>query len=100
MGRADHGRRREFEQASFERRATVRKPSRQFEASDTSLLQQIQHFLHSNPAAVPLIVLVLSVADLRRCARRRSSSRPFTLTLILQQVAIVGIVGARRRWSS
>ena len=66
-----------------------------FERHDRPLIERVQHLLHSNPALVPLIVLVLSVAALRRSlARRASSSRAFSLTLILQQVAITGIVGA------
>lgn len=64
-----------------------------FERSERSLLQRFQHFLHSSPAAVPLIVLVLSVAAFGLLLGGKFFSA-FTLTLILQQVAIVGIVGA------
>lgn len=55
-------------------------------------LQQAQHFLHGNPAAVPLIVLVASVIGFGLAVGDRFFSA-FTLTLILQQVAIVGIIG-------
>jgi fructose transport system permease protein len=55
-------------------------------------LQQAQHYLHGNPAAVPLIVLVLSVAGFGLAVGDKFFSA-FSLTLILQQVAIVGIVG-------
>ena len=56
-------------------------------------LEHIQHILHSNPAAVPLIVLILSVAIFGLIIGERFFS-PFAMTLILQQVAIVGFVGA------
>ena len=56
-------------------------------------LSRIQHALHSNPALVPLIVLVLSTAVFGALLGTKFFSS-FALTLILQQVAIVGIVGA------
>jgi fructose transport system permease protein len=64
-----------------------------FERHDRPLLERIQHVLHSNPALVPLIVLVLSVAIFGAVLGSKFFS-PFALTLILQQVAIVGIVGS------
>ena len=64
-----------------------------FEKRERSALEKLQHVLHSNPAAVPLIVLVLSIALFGIILGTKFFS-PFTLTLILQQVAIVGIVGA------
>ena len=64
-----------------------------FERHDKPLLERIQHMLHSNPALVPLIVLVLSVAIFGALLGSKFFS-PFSLSLILQQVAIVGIVGA------
>ncbi|MDD9908851.1 MAG: ABC transporter permease [Ahrensia sp.] len=64
-----------------------------FETSNRSLLNRIQHILHSNPAAVPLIVLVTSVIVFGLLLGSKFFS-PFALTLILQQTAIVGIVGA------
>src|SRR6185312_3613563 len=51
------------------------------------------HFLHGSPAMVPLIVLVLSVLIFGIVLGGKFFSA-FTLTLILQQVAITGIVGA------
>ncbi|MBB4053823.1 fructose transport system permease protein [Devosia subaequoris] len=63
-----------------------------FEHQHTAL-SRIQHALHSNPALVPLIVLVLSVAVFGALLGTKFFST-FALTLILQQVAIVGIVGA------
>ncbi|MDX3928262.1 MAG: ABC transporter permease [Shinella sp.] len=64
-----------------------------FDTHDKSLVQKFQHFLHSSPAAVPLIVLVLSLIVFGIILGGKFFSA-FTLTLILQQVAIVGIVGA------
>ena len=58
-----------------------------------SPIEKVQHFLHSNQAAVPLIVLVMSVAIFGVLVGTKFFN-PFSLTLILQQVAIVGIVGA------
>ncbi|WEX77858.1 ABC transporter permease [Sinorhizobium numidicum] len=64
-----------------------------FDTHDKTPLQKLQHFLHSSPAAVPLIVLVLSLAVFGAILGGKFFSA-FSLTLILQQVAIVGIVGA------
>lgn len=58
-----------------------------------SLVSHIQHWLHQTPAAVPLIVLIISIAVFGLILGSKFFS-PFALTLILQQVAIVGIVGA------
>ena len=63
-----------------------------FETYNKSQLERAQHFLHSNQAAVPLIVLILSIAAFGILAGSKFFSA-FALTLILQQVAIVGIVG-------
>jgi fructose transport system permease protein len=64
-----------------------------FERHDRSVIERIQHVLHSHPALVPLIVLALSVAVFGAILGARFFS-PFSLSLILQQVAIVGIVGS------
>jgi fructose transport system permease protein len=64
-----------------------------FERHDRPLLERLQHVLHSHPALVPLIVLVLSIALFAVLVGGRFFSA-FSLTLILQQVAIVGIVGS------
>jgi fructose transport system permease protein len=55
--------------------------------------ERIQYALHANSALVPLIVLVLSVAAFGLLLGGRFMSS-FSLSLILQQVAIVGILGA------
>ena len=64
-----------------------------FDTHDRSALERVQHFLHSNPAAVPLIVLLLSILGFGIAVGSKFFSA-FTMTLILQQVAITGIVGA------
>jgi fructose transport system permease protein len=64
-----------------------------FDRHEKSPLERFQHFLHSSPAAVALIVLILSIAVFGLILGGKFFSA-FTLTLILQQVAIVGIVGA------
>ncbi|RVA16292.1 ABC transporter permease, partial [Mesorhizobium sp. M7D.F.Ca.US.004.03.1.1] len=56
-------------------------------------VKRIQHFLHSTPAAVPLIVLVLAIIVFGITIGGRFFSS-YTLTLILQQIAIIGILGA------
>lgn len=65
----------------------------QFDSNDKTPLQKFQHFLHGNPAAVPLLVLLLSVAIFGSILGTKFFSA-FSLTLILQQVAITGIIGA------
>jgi fructose transport system permease protein len=52
---------------------------------------KLQHALHVNPSLVPLIVLVLSIVVFGALLGTKFFS-PFALTLILQQVQIVGIV--------
>jgi fructose transport system permease protein len=64
-----------------------------FERHDRLLIERLQHTLHANPAMVPLIVLALSVAVFGLLLGGKFFS-PFSLSLILQQVAITGIVGA------
>ena len=63
-----------------------------FDRHEKSALERFQHFLHSSPAAVALIVLVLSIAVFGLILGGKFFSA-FTLTLILQQVAITGIIG-------
>jgi fructose transport system permease protein len=64
-----------------------------FETHKRTPLEHAQHFLHSNPAAVPLIVLLLSLVGFGFAVGGKFFSA-FSMTLILQQVAVVGIVGA------
>ncbi len=64
-----------------------------FEQDRPSALHKFRHFLHSNPSAVSLIVLVVSLFVFGLTLGGKFFSA-FSLTLILQQVAITGIVGA------
>ncbi|MDP2740581.1 MAG: ABC transporter permease [Pseudorhodobacter sp.] len=65
----------------------------EFEEHRRTLLNRFQHLLHTTPSMVPLIVLVLSLVVFGALLGTKLFS-PFALTLILQQVQIVGIVGA------
>ncbi|MFI0847651.1 ABC transporter permease [Mesorhizobium sp. IMUNJ 23232] len=64
-----------------------------FDEHGASFVKRVQHFLHSTPAAVPLIVLVLAIIVFGISIGGRFFSS-YTLTLILQQIAVVGILGA------
>jgi fructose transport system permease protein len=64
-----------------------------FENHNNGLVGRIQHLLHINPSLVPLIVLVVAILIFGLLLGSKFFS-PFTLTLILQQVQIVGIVAA------
>lgn len=65
----------------------------QFTGGRKGVVSNIQHALHVNPALVPLFVLLVSVAVFGLLLGSKFFS-PFALTLILQQVQIVGIVAA------
>jgi len=65
----------------------------EFEDHRTGLVHKLQHALHMNPSLVPLIVLLLSIVTFGLLLGSKFFS-PFALTLILQQVQIVGIVAA------
>ena len=62
-----------------------------FEEEGNLFSNQVRNWLHQTPAAVPLIVLVISTLVFGLVLGSKFFS-PFALTLILQQVAIVGIV--------
>lgn len=65
----------------------------EFEEHRRTPLQQVQHILHSNPTLVPVIVLALSLAVFGLIAGSRFFSA-FNLSLIMQQVSIIGILAA------
>ena len=65
----------------------------EFEDPRKGMLGRVQHVLHVNPAMVPLIVLVTSIILFGMLVGQRFFS-PFAMTLILQQVQIVGVVEA------
>ncbi|MFK7869834.1 MAG: ABC transporter permease [Roseobacter sp.] len=79
---------------SYEHAATGHQDTvAEFEDTRKGVLGRIQHLLHVNPALVPLIVLVSSIVLFGMLIGQRFFS-PFAMTLILQQVQIVGIVAA------
>jgi len=63
-----------------------------FENQRTNPVQRLQRFLHSNPTMVPFIVLIASVGVFSVIVGGRFF-QPFNLSLILQQVTIIGIIG-------
>jgi len=64
-----------------------------FQTNQRSFMDSVHHALHVNTALVPLIVLTASIIIFGVLLGTKFFS-PFALTLILQQIAIVGIVGA------
>jgi fructose transport system permease protein len=64
-----------------------------FEREDKGFVGRLQEVLHATPSLVPLIVLVAAIAVFGIALGSRFFS-PFALTLILQQVQIVGILAA------
>lgn len=64
-----------------------------FEPHQKTVLNRLQHFLHGNPTMVPVIVLLLSIAAFGIVAGDNFFSA-FNLSLIMQQVSIIGILAA------
>ena len=60
-------------------------------STDRSAIKRLQHVLHGTPSIVPLLVLLMAVVGFSILLGHRFLS-PFTLTLILQQVSVIGIV--------
>lgn len=65
----------------------------EFTVSHHSLLDRVQHILHNNPTLVPVIVLLISLFAFGVIAGGRFFS-PFNLSLIMQQVSIIGMLAA------
>ena len=63
-----------------------------FEVRDTSPLARFHHFLHANPTAAPVVVLIVSCLVFGLVANNFFSA--FNFSLIIQQVTIIGILGA------
>jgi len=63
----------------------------EFDEESKSLLDRIQHYLHGNPAMVPVIILIVSVIAFRVVAGERFFTA-FNLSLIIQQVTIIGFL--------
>ncbi|ARE40816.1 Fructose ABC transporter, permease component FrcC [Rhodovulum sp. P5] len=65
----------------------------QFAEDRRGVVGTIQHILHGNPTLVPIIVLLVSIGVFGLIAGERFFS-PFNLTLIMQQVSIIGMLAA------
>ena len=63
-----------------------------FESEDKSLFMRAQHFLHAYPTTIPFFVLIISAAVFYALVGSRFV-HPFNLSLILQQVTIIGTLG-------
>lgn len=84
----------ESNQQTFDRAiASANGKVAEFDAQQSGFAHTFRHALHLNPSLVPLIVLVLSIITFGVMLGEKFLS-PFALTLILQQVQIVGIVAA------
>src|SRR5262245_16535692 len=55
-------------------------------------LRRLHHFLHSHPTTIPAFVLLLGVVFFSIAVGHRFL-HPFNLSLIIQQVTIIGILG-------
>jgi fructose transport system permease protein len=77
----------------FEAAASRSNEVAEFENPKRGFVGTIQHALHVNPSLVPLIVLVAAIVVFGLLLGSKFFS-PFAMTLILQQVQIVGIVAA------
>jgi fructose transport system permease protein len=64
----------------------------EFDARAKSLPRRLQHYLHANPTVVPAIVLLIGVVAFGLIVGQRFLSM-FNLSLIIQQVTIIGIIG-------
>ncbi len=64
-----------------------------FDREDKGLVGRFQEMLHATPSLVPLIVLVVAIVVFGIALGSKFFS-PFAMTLILQQVQIVGILAA------
>jgi len=63
-----------------------------FDEVSHSPLRRLQHFLHAYPTAIPFIVLLIGILIFSVAAGGRFFA-PFNLSLVLQQVTIIGVLG-------
>ncbi|MCB1338308.1 MAG: ABC transporter permease [Maritimibacter sp.] len=82
----------EFKGQDFEKSLTSAATTvAEFEDKNRGLLHKFQHMLHGTPFLVPMIVLVASILVFGILSN--NFFRASTLTLIMQQIAVVGILG-------
>lgn len=63
-----------------------------FEEAGQSPIRKLQGFLHEYPTAIPFIVLIVSIGIFSIAAGSKFFA-PFNLSLVLQQVTIIGVLG-------
>lgn len=71
----------------------VSEPQTGAAAGKPRIMRGVQHLLHDQPTFVPLIVLFFSLVAFGLIAGERFFS-PFNLSLIMQQVSVIGILAA------
>ncbi|MDD1791710.1 ABC transporter permease [Enterovibrio sp. ZSDZ42] len=72
--------------------ASHRTAGDQLPNNDLSFVQRIQLYLHNHPTAIPCLVLILAVLFFSSLVGDRFF-HPFNLSLVLQQVTIIGVIG-------
>ena len=77
----------DFEQAAARESAVAA-----FDVRAKSPLDRFQHFLHANPTAAPIMVLLFSVGVFSMASANFLTA--FNLSLIIQQVTVIGLLGA------
>jgi len=78
--------------ADFERALPADQSVAVFEEERPTALRRVQHFLHAYPTTVPFLVLLLGVFLFSLIVGPKFFA-PFNLSLVLQQVTIIGILG-------
>lgn len=63
-----------------------------FEEETATLVRRLQHFLHEFPTTIPFIVLLVGIVIFSIAAGGKFFA-PFNLSLVLQQVTIIGTLG-------
>ncbi len=91
MSSAPNGAKDDHDNAQALARADTR--IAQFANQNQSFLNRLQHRLHNNPTLVPVIVLVISLIMFGLIGGATFFSA-FNLSLILQQVSVIGILAA------
>jgi len=76
----------------FETTASRESAVAAFDVRSRTPLDRFQRFLHDYPTAAPIMVLLLSVAVFSASANNFLTA--FNLSLIIQQVTVIGILGA------
>jgi fructose transport system permease protein len=59
-----------------------------------SPVKRAQNFLHTNPTAISIVILAVAITFFWLVAKDGRFLTPFNLSLIIQQVTIIGIIGA------